>query len=185
MTKRRRAPFQPVHPSTLRLLAVLPRVSFRSGCVFATEPSSPRHISPRTLVDHIPIFRLPRMIARLFFENGVYSSCVRPAPPHPAPLRSLTNSPQFGFIHPSSGEISSPLAILRGIDAISNTICSVIDAADFVRNAHADQGFRNAADDAFSSLAEYIQVRRANTFFFCRILNDFEVVASRKNILKL
>lgn len=45
------------------------------------------------------------------------------------------------------------------MDAISNTICSVIDAADFVRNAHADQEFRDAADEAFSVLAEYIQVR--------------------------
>ena len=81
--------------------------------------------------------------------------------PCPAPLRFLTNSPHSDVLHRSSGEISSPLAILHGIDAISNTICSVIDAADFVRNAHADEGFRNAADDAFSSLAEYIQVRRA------------------------
>ncbi|CAM9539512.1 unnamed protein product, partial [Hapterophycus canaliculatus] len=59
----------------------------------------------------------------------------------------------------SSGEISSPLGILHGVDAISNTVCSVIDAADFVRNAHADEGFRNAADEAFSVLAEYIQAR--------------------------
>ncbi|CBJ26455.1 Mitochondrial intermediate peptidase (N-terminal) [Ectocarpus siliculosus] len=57
----------------------------------------------------------------------------------------------------STGEVSTPLGILRGVDAISNTVCSVIDAADFVRNAHADEGFRVAADEAFSVLAEYIQ----------------------------
>ncbi|CAN0027816.1 unnamed protein product, partial [Ectocarpus sp. 8 AP-2014] len=57
----------------------------------------------------------------------------------------------------STGEVSTPLGILRGVDSISNTVCSVIDAADFVRNAHADEGFRFAADEAFSVLAEYIQ----------------------------
>lgn len=68
----------------------------------------------------------------------------------------------------SSGEVSSPIGILRGVDAISNTVCSVIDAADFVRNAHADEGFRDAADEAFSVLAGYIQARARGrgSFFF-------------------
>lgn len=58
----------------------------------------------------------------------------------------------------SSGAVSSsPLGILRGVDAISNGICSVIDAADFLRNTHADSTFREAADAAFNHLAEYIQ----------------------------
>lgn len=45
---------------------------------------------------------------------------------------------------------------------MSNVVCRVIDAADFLRNAHADQGFRDAGDEAFSRLAEYIQVVTAS-----------------------
>eukprot|EP00904_Undaria_pinnatifida_P002944 jgi/Undpi1/12650/HiC_scaffold_6.g02318.m1 len=81
----------------------------------------------------------------------------------------------------SSGNISSPLGILHGIDAISNTICSVIDAADFVRNAHADQGFRNAADEAFSCLAEYIQELNADDSLYralCGVVADEEAMKS-------
>lgn len=74
-------------------------------------------------------------------------------------LPPFTRPPRrWNFVPQSSGEISSPLEILRTVDAISNTVCSVIDAADFLRNAHADQRFRDAADEAFSQLAEYIQV---------------------------
>lgn len=66
----------------------------------------------------------------------------------------------------SSGAVSSsPLGILRGVDAISNGICSVIDAADFLRNTHADSTFREAADAAFNHLAEYIQVTFVFFFF--------------------
>lgn len=59
------------------------------------------------------------------------------------------------------------------MDAISNTVCSVIDAADFVRNAHADEGFRDAADEAFAVLAEYIQARESvSVRFFVFLCNS-------------
>lgn len=75
------------------------------------------------------------------------------------PCAPLTAMGEIWIFPSSSGEVPSPLGILHGVDAISNTVCSVIDAADFVRNAHADEGFRDAADEAFSVLAEYIQAR--------------------------
>ncbi|CAN0292007.1 unnamed protein product [Ascophyllum nodosum] len=74
-----------------------------------------------------------------------------------------------------SGKIILPLPILRAVDAISNTVCSVIDAADFIRNAHADERFRDAADEAFSILAEYIQELNADDCLYhalCRVAAD-------------
>lgn len=45
---------------------------------------------------------------------------------------------------------------LRLLDAISNTICSVIDAAEMCRSVHYDPEWRISASDAFHTLSEYI-----------------------------
>lgn len=45
---------------------------------------------------------------------------------------------------------------LHLLDDISNVVCTVIDAAELCRSAHATQQWRNGASDAFGVLSEYI-----------------------------
>ncbi|KAG5189119.1 putative mitochondrial intermediate peptidase [Tribonema minus] len=61
---------------------------------------------------------------------------------------------------PAHGQVPSgtrALEQLRDLDRISNTICGVIDAAEFARNVHADPAFREAAEETFDALSGYIQ----------------------------
>jgi mitochondrial intermediate peptidase len=51
---------------------------------------------------------------------------------------------------------SSPSEILRELDAISQAVCNVIDAAELCRSAHAQEAWREAAHRAFAELSEYI-----------------------------
>ena len=50
------------------------------------------------------------------------------------------------------GSSGGPLEELRDLDSISNIVCSVVDAAEFIRNTHADPAFRAAAEEAFMLL---------------------------------
>ena len=45
---------------------------------------------------------------------------------------------------------------LRTLDDISNEVCSVIDAAELCRSAHSSAQWREAADNAFALLSDYI-----------------------------
>lgn len=45
---------------------------------------------------------------------------------------------------------------LHILDDISNEVCSIIDAAELSRSAHASAKWRNAADNAFAILSDYI-----------------------------
>ncbi|DAZ94936.1 TPA: hypothetical protein N0F65_012653 [Lagenidium giganteum] len=49
------------------------------------------------------------------------------------------------------------LQTLQLLDDISNTICSVIDAAELCRNVHPDESYRNAASECFTDLSDFIQ----------------------------
>jgi mitochondrial intermediate peptidase len=51
-----------------------------------------------------------------------------------------------------SGTSGGPLQELRDLDSISNTVCSIVDAAEFARNNHADPAFREAAEETFAAL---------------------------------
>jgi len=47
--------------------------------------------------------------------------------------------------------------VLYELDAISNSVCGVIDAAELCRSVHSSAEFREAADVAFATLSGYIQ----------------------------
>lgn len=53
-------------------------------------------------------------------------------------------------------------------------VCSVIDAAELCRNVHYDDGFRTAAEDAFSTLSVYINTLNSNM----RIFNSLKDIVS-------
>jgi hypothetical protein len=66
---------------------------------------------------------------------------------------------------PSVADTQHTLVLL---DAISNEVCRVIDAAELVRNVHALPGFRKAAETAFSMLSKYITLLNADvTLYSC------------------
>lgn len=48
-----------------------------------------------------------------------------------------------------------PLRTLLLLDQISNEICSVLDVAEFCRNAHDDEHYREEAEHAFSTLSSF------------------------------
>jgi intermediate peptidase len=47
-------------------------------------------------------------------------------------------------------------AVLFRLDEISRVVCNVIDAAELCRNVHVDATWRQAADEAFTVLSDYI-----------------------------
>eukprot|EP00949_MAST-11_sp_MAST-11-sp1_P000473 g473.t1 len=46
--------------------------------------------------------------------------------------------------------------LLDMLDAISSTVCAVVDTAELVRNCHSDAGFRDAANNTFYVLSDYL-----------------------------
>jgi len=61
---------------------------------------------------------------------------------------------------------SDPANILLKLDEISNTVCQVIDVAEFCRSVHSDSSFREASEEAFMHLAEYIQDLNTDTSLY-------------------
>jgi len=89
-----------------------------------------------------------------------------------------------------SGERSAPSVAytqhtLVLLDAISNEVCRVIDAAELVRNVHAQPAFRRAAETAFSLLSEYITVLNADVTLYncvCAIMDGPSNASTSNNI---
>lgn len=46
------------------------------------------------------------------------------------------------------------LDTLRRLDIISDTLCQAVDAAEFCRNAHSDEAFVQAAEEAVQTISE-------------------------------
>ncbi|CAD6335737.1 unnamed protein product [Miscanthus lutarioriparius] len=64
---------------------------------------------------------------------------------------------------------SSP-EIVRTMDEISNTVCSVIDSAELCRNTHPDREFVEEADKASMRIYEHLQYLNTNTTLYNAIL---------------
>lgn len=67
--------------------------------------------------------------------------------------------------------LSSVTRRLELLDAISNELCLAIDSAEFIRNAHQDSAFQQAASDSFSLLNALIVDLNADTTLY-NILKD-------------
>ncbi len=48
--------------------------------------------------------------------------------------------------------------VVKNLDRISNTLCSVIDLAELVRNSHPDEEWVKSASEAYEALCEYMNV---------------------------
>ncbi|CAN6173345.1 unnamed protein product [Urochloa humidicola] len=64
---------------------------------------------------------------------------------------------------------SSP-EIVRAMDEISNTVCTVIDSAELCRNTHPDRQFVEEADKASMRIYEHLQYLNTNTTLYNAIL---------------
>ncbi|OEL22139.1 putative mitochondrial intermediate peptidase, mitochondrial [Dichanthelium oligosanthes] len=64
---------------------------------------------------------------------------------------------------------SSP-EIVRAMDEISNTVCTVIDSAELCRNTHPDREFVEEADKASMRIYEHLQYLNTNTILYNAIL---------------
>ncbi|KAI8075771.1 hypothetical protein BDF21DRAFT_72733 [Thamnidium elegans] len=69
--------------------------------------------------------------------------------------------------------------IVKNLDRLSDTLCSVIDMAEFIRNAHPDEVIMEAANKAYSDLCSYMNTLNTDT----RIHNVLSQVLADKSIV--
>ncbi|KAK6361568.1 Mitochondrial intermediate peptidase [Orbilia blumenaviensis] len=55
------------------------------------------------------------------------------------------------------------IRIIKDLDRLSDLLCRVLDLADFIRNTHPDEKFVMAADKAFQSVYEYMNILNTTT----------------------
>lgn len=57
--------------------------------------------------------------------------------------------------------------IIRGMDEISDTVCSVIDSAELCRHTHPDREFVKEASNASLRISEYLHVSISTQIIVC------------------
>ncbi|KAK6521073.1 Mitochondrial intermediate peptidase [Arthrobotrys conoides] len=55
------------------------------------------------------------------------------------------------------------IRIIKDLDRLSDLLCRVLDLSDFIRNTHPDPDFVSAADKAFQSVYEYMNILNTTT----------------------
>ena len=53
---------------------------------------------------------------------------------------------------------SEMFKVVKNLDRLSDLLCSVIDLAEFIRNAHPDRAWVESANDLYESLSEFMNV---------------------------
>lgn len=53
--------------------------------------------------------------------------------------------------------------VVKNLDRLSDTLCSVIDMAEFIRNAHPDEKIMEAANKAYAELCYYMNTLNTDT----------------------
>jgi intermediate peptidase len=48
--------------------------------------------------------------------------------------------------------------VVKNLDRLSDMICSVVDLAEFIRNAHPDRGWVESANNLYESLSEFMNI---------------------------
>jgi len=83
----------------------------------------------------------------------------------------------------STGSTVSPI-VLQHLDALSDTLCRVVDCAELCRNVHPDPDFRSAADYAFSEVGAYMQGLNAHAALYDALVkleaSDYELSAEER-----
>ncbi|KAI8575424.1 hypothetical protein K450DRAFT_180861 [Umbelopsis ramanniana AG] len=63
---------------------------------------------------------------------------------------------------PENGE-NEMRKVVKNLDRLSDTLCCVIDMAEFIRNAHPDRTILDAANNAYSTLCSYMNTLNTDT----------------------
>ena len=70
----------------------------------------------------------------------------------------------------TSSQKLSPKSKLQLMDAISNELCCIMDAAELCRNSHANLNYQKAAEQSFALLSEFIIELNADHFLYEDVL---------------
>lgn len=72
--------------------------------------------------------------------------------------------------HVSQHHATMPSAlVIKAFDRLSDTLCSVLDLAEFVRNAHPDTRYIEAAEQAYGILHEFMNTLNTHTGLFAAL----------------
>ncbi|KAG8680274.1 Mitochondrial intermediate peptidase, partial [Ceratobasidium sp. 395] len=85
-----------------------------------------------------------------------------------------------GFDKYESGSSNDLTALVGLVDRLSDTLCSVIDTAEFVRNSHPDPQWVTAANDAYESLCSWMNELNTHVGLYkslVRLIQDPEATA--------
>lgn len=63
----------------------------------------------------------------------------------------------------------SSLAVIKAFDRLSDTLCSVLDLAEFVRNSHPDRRYVDAAEKAYDILHGFMNTLNTHTGLFAAL----------------
>ena len=129
-----------------RVSASAARAASSSSSSASASAAAPSH--PRDAGD-VGLFTVPNLLRPPDFLSLASSATLR--------CDSLRSSVRSRLESGSSAAtVSDAIDTLHILDEISNAVCSVIDAAELCRNAHADPEWRDYADRAFEMLSSYI-----------------------------
>ncbi|ORX51316.1 zincin [Hesseltinella vesiculosa] len=70
--------------------------------------------------------------------------------------------------------------VIQHLDKLSDTLCIVIDLAEFLRNAHPDPALMNAANKAYTDLCTYMNTLNTDTRLYkvlAKVLDDSTIVS--------
>ncbi|KAI0319785.1 peptidase family M3-domain-containing protein [Amylostereum chailletii] len=73
------------------------------------------------------------------------------------------------------------LKVVKNLDRLSDMLCSIIDLAELVRNAHPDRKWVESADEAYDQLCEYMNVLNTHVGLYeslSDVLSDPSIVKS-------
>lgn len=150
-----------------------PLFRFR-GCLFSKQDArslstAAQHHIPATVDDRalISLFDNPKSIfgASPLAPTGLFG---HPSLAHPSSLISLSTATLVRAqllterILRARDSREELLKVVKNLDRLSDILCGVIDLAELVRNAHPDRVWVDAANRAYESLCEFMNVLNTN-----------------------
>ncbi|PWN26357.1 zincin [Jaminaea rosea] len=111
--------------------------------------------------------------------SGLFGSPSLPTPSSFAPVAQQALIRAQLLVHrivtaPQKGE-GEMRAVVKNLDRLSDVLCGVIDLAELVRNAHPDEAWRDAANEAYEGLCGFMNILNTHTGLYevlKRVLDD-------------
>ncbi|KAK0465607.1 mitochondrial intermediate peptidase [Desarmillaria tabescens] len=171
------------------------------GCLIAKQESLRRRTTRRNLSTHAPhptipastddkalvtLFDNPRDGFKLspFSRTGLFG---HPSLAQPRGLISLANATYIraqvltNRILRARESRDEMFKVVKNLDRLSDMLCGVIDLAELVRNAHPDRAWVDAANTAYETLCEFMNVLNTHVGLYQvlkSVLSDPDIVKS-------